>query len=260
MSSTESAASLPSPRVAGASTAIEFRVLGSLDLREFDGRALDATVAHPKRIALLAYLAAAAPRRFHRRDTLLGLFWPELDQDHARVALRKAVHYLRRALGPEVIVRRGEEEIGLAEKRIWCDAATFEQAADSGRYCEALALYRGELLEGFFISRAAAFERWVDAARARLREKAAAAARNAAELSEMAGDVQEAIRWARRELSLSPCDECAVRRLISLLDRVGDRAGAIRAGDEFARQLAKEYGCEPSTATKDLVEAVRARR
>jgi len=40
-------------------------------------------LAQPKRVALLAYLAAATPRRLHRRDSLLALFWPELDQEHA---------------------------------------------------------------------------------------------------------------------------------------------------------------------------------
>ncbi len=75
---------------------IHVRLLGTLELQDSEGAELRSILAQPKRTALLAYLAAAAPSGFHRRDTLLPLFWPELDEAHARDALSKAVHHLRR--------------------------------------------------------------------------------------------------------------------------------------------------------------------
>jgi len=66
---------------------IEFRTLGTLDLRAGDGRELHSLLAQPKRVALLAYLCIAVPRGYHRRDTLRGLFWPESAQEHARTSL-----------------------------------------------------------------------------------------------------------------------------------------------------------------------------
>src|SRR4029077_12339634 len=93
-------------------SAIQFRTLGTLDLRAADGRELHFLLAQPQRIALLAYLCIAEPRGYHRRDTLLGLFWPDADQEHARTSLRKSVHLLRRALGDDSVVSRGGEEIG----------------------------------------------------------------------------------------------------------------------------------------------------
>src|SRR3989442_11531422 len=155
---------------------IELRTLGLVDLKDVDGREIRAVLTQPKRIALLAPLAVATPRGFHRRDTLLGLFWPELDQPHARASLRKAIHALRQALGDDALAGRGDEELALAEGRVWCDAVEFERALDNGRPSEALALYRGDFLEGFFISGAPDFERWHDRERARLRRRAAAAA------------------------------------------------------------------------------------
>lgn len=92
---------------------IELRTLGTLDLRGTDGREFRRILQQPKRLALLVYLAVSTPRRFHRRDALLALFWPELDTDHARGALRRSLHFLRGILGDNVIVGRGEEEIGL---------------------------------------------------------------------------------------------------------------------------------------------------
>src|SRR3989454_4389221 len=107
---------------------IELRLLGGLNLRRDDGRELDSALTQPKRVALLAYLALAAPHRFHRRDTLLGLFWPELDQDHARAALRQALHGLRQALGPVTLTGRGDEEVGLDQAGGWGGA----RAVDAG--------------------------------------------------------------------------------------------------------------------------------
>jgi serine/threonine-protein kinase len=69
---------------------IELRTLGGVDLQGPERRELRSIVAGPKRLALLAYLALQSPAGFQRRDTLLGLFWPELDQEHARNALRNA--------------------------------------------------------------------------------------------------------------------------------------------------------------------------
>ncbi|HWH03164.1 MAG TPA: hypothetical protein VN674_05695, partial [Gemmatimonadales bacterium] len=85
---------------------IELLTLGGIDLKE-EGRDLSEALVQPKRFALLAYLAVAQPFGFHRRDRLVALFWPELDQEHARTALRKAVHGLRAVLGEDAIIGRG---------------------------------------------------------------------------------------------------------------------------------------------------------
>src|SRR2546422_7475057 len=69
---------------------IEFRLLGTLHLTDAEGREVTSLLTRSRRLALLAYLAAARPRGLHRRDTLLALFWPELDVEHARAALRQA--------------------------------------------------------------------------------------------------------------------------------------------------------------------------
>lgn len=63
---------------------IRLHTFGALDLRSAEGRELRGVLAQPKRTALLAYLVLASPRGFHRRDTLLTVFWPEFDQERAR--------------------------------------------------------------------------------------------------------------------------------------------------------------------------------
>src|SRR3989442_2267621 len=148
-------------QVLGEVPVVEFRILGALNLLGPGGRELTPVLAQPKRFALLAYLAAATPRRLHRRDSLLALFWPELDQEHARAALRQALHGLRHALGDGVLVTRADEDIGIDAEQIRCDVLEFERAAESGHLADALDLYRGDLLEGVFIRGAPQFEQWL---------------------------------------------------------------------------------------------------
>lgn len=236
---------------------IRFHALGALDLRDSDGREILSVLAQPKRLALLAYLAASPPGRFHRRDTLLGLFWPDSDKQHARDSLRQAIHHLRCSLGKGVIVGRGDEELGIDAALLWCDAAAFEQALGAGEAERALELYRGNLLAGFFLSEAPDFEQWLERERARLLERAVEVAWILAENLESGDDQVGAARFARRAVELSPNDEGTLRRLMSLLARLGDRASAVRAYEAFAARLAEACGVQPSTETRALAEEVR---
>ena len=239
---------------------LRLTTLGALDLRSANGREASTVLRQPKRLALLAYLAVSAPRRFHRRDSLLALFWPDLDQEHARAALRRAIYFLRNELGAEVIAGRGDEELGVPDAELWCDATALDAALDAGDAAGALALYRGPLLDGLYAAGAAAeFQDWLDRERLRLAERAGAAARALGEAAEREGRLEDAVRAARRGLDLAPDDEAALRRYVALLERTGDPAAAIRTYDEFARRLARDLELEPTEETRALVEAVRSR-
>jgi len=236
---------------------IRFRTLGSVELHSTDGEPLDAVISQPKRFALLAYLALARPFGFHRRDRLFAMFWPEQDESRARDSLNQAIRFLRQSLGSSVVVSRGAEDVGLDRAQLWCDAVAFQAAVDDGQPREAIELYRGELLDGFFVADSHGFEEWLEAERGRLREQASNAARAVAEIEEAAGNLTQALRLGRLELSLSNGDERALRRWLMMLARAGDRAGAIQAYEDFARRLRDEYEAEPSPETQDLAEAIR---
>jgi len=239
---------------------IEFRMLGTLHLTDAAGHEVKRLLTRSRRLALLAYLAAATPRRFHRRDSLLALFWPELDQEHARAALRQALHVLRGALGGDVVATRGDEEIGLDFTGLWCDVVAFDEAIAAGQLAAAVDCYKGDLLDGFFISGAGEFERWLERERARLRDAVSGAARTLIEQCEAAGDVAAAAQHARRATRLARHDEDLVRRFVTLLDRLGDRAGAVAAYDDFAECLRVDLETEPAAETTALIAAVRERQ
>jgi DNA-binding SARP family transcriptional activator len=240
--------------------AIALEVLGGIELRGVEPVEAHKILVQPKIVALLLYLAmAGAAGRYQRRDQLVGLLWPELDQTHARTALRKAVHAIRAVLGAEVILSRGDEELALAPGALSCDAAAFRQEVEIGALARAMERYRGDLMPGFHLSDCADFERWLEAERTELREQAAAASIALAQLFEQEASMTVATRWARRAVRYAWDDERVLRRAISLLERAGDRAGALRVYDEFAERLKAEFSADPSGETVALVAGLRSK-
>jgi DNA-binding SARP family transcriptional activator len=236
---------------------IRLHLLGALELAATDGHDLRPLVAQPKRLAVLAYLATRPAGEFVRRDTLLGVFWPDLDQAAARRSLRQALHVLRTHLGGDALTTRGDDDVAASPASLACDVPGFLAALAEGRLEDALERYRGDLLRGFFLSGGSAgFEQWLEGERERLRALAARAAWRLAEAAEQAGNNGKAAEWARRGVALTPDDEVALRRLIELLVRVGDRAGALHAYDGFARRLAREFDEQPARETRALIESL----
>ena len=238
---------------------IRLQALGSVELQGPGGRELRAIISRPKLLGLLAYLAASAAGRFHRRDTLVGLLWPESTDERARNALRQAVYQLRNELGEGVLVGRGDEELGLDAGRFWSDVDAFEAALEAGDREGALELYRGDLLAGLYVTDAPAFEAWLEDRRTDLCRRAAAAARALAERARADGNAAAAGRWGRRALELAPLDEALVREVMGLLGGVGDRAGALGEYDAFARRLLAQMDVRPAPETEALAGAIRAR-
>jgi len=222
------------------------------------GQDLHAPLSQTKRTALLAFLAVANPRGFHRRDKIAGLFWRDSDHEHARASLRNAIYFLRKHLGEDAIVGRGDEELSLGWDRVWCDAAAFEEALERGDVEAALELHRGELLEGLFLSGCPEFERWLEGERQLLRGMAAGAAWSLAHRRSEEGNLTEAERTGQRGMDLVPTDENEIRRFIEELAEAGDRAAAVRFYEKFAGLLEKALELEPSEETRAVAEHLRA--
>ncbi len=214
-------------------------------------------MTQPRRLAVLAYLVLARPRGLHSRDTLVGLLWPESDQPAGRHALRNVLHALRRALGGDVIVTAGDGMVGVNHDHVACDALELARDLAEGRVDDALARYHGDLLQGFFVSDAPEFERWLDGERSRLRESLLARAWSLAEVYQKNGELERALRTARAAAAIAPDDELSLRRLLDFLDVAGDRSGAVRAYEEFATRLKREYDAEPSAETQARMRALR---
>lgn len=240
-----------------AAATVELFLLGGVELRGIDREVADRLLAQPKITALLAFLALSPEQRLQRRDRIVALLWPELDQAHARTALRKALHTVRSTLGADYLRSRGDEEIGLAIPPLWCDAVELQAAADSARMLQAVTLYRGELLTGFHLPGCMEFERWLDEERNEARERAAAAAWGLARTFEDDSKLTDAGLWARKAVRFSWDDERVLRRTLTMLARIGDHAGALRLYDEFAARMREELDAMPSPETIALADSLR---
>jgi DNA-binding SARP family transcriptional activator len=205
---------------------VRLRTLGALDLTA-EGRdsGLRRLLQQPKRLGLLVYLRLHASAGPVRRDTLLATFWPDLPQDRGRRALSQALYTLRKSLGDGLLDADGGDAVSVDPAGIWCDASRFEEALAEGNPEEALALYGGDLLAGFFVPDAPGFEHWADAERTRLKDLAAHAASALAEREEAAANLSGAARWARRRHA-SP----RFRQPLSTAHRTSRRARAVAGG------------------------------
>jgi DNA-binding SARP family transcriptional activator/TolB-like protein/tetratricopeptide (TPR) repeat protein len=235
---------------------IEVHTFGAAGLRR-DGADLRSVLSQPKRFALLVNLTLGSPSGFTPRDTLLARFWPDSDDERARNSLRQALHQLRRALGDDVITGRGDD-VGVDSGLVWCDAADFERALAEGRPEDALEVYRGDFLPGFFVEGAPDVEAWIDDRRRTYRRAANRAAVELAEREEAAGSLRAAALWARRALAIEPLDEVAARRLMEVLSTGGETVAALAAYDALASQTRAELGIDPSAETRALADAIRA--
>ena len=211
-----------------------------------------------KTVALLAYLLLAPSGLRQRRDRLAGLLWPSLDQAHARSALRKTVHAVRSVLGADAIVSFGDEEFVIGPSAPWCDAVELTTEIEAGRFGRALELYRGDLMPGFHLPECGEFDRWLEETRAAMLERVVAVAWALARDCELHEQLTDAGNWARLAARRAWTDERVLRRALTMLDRIGDRAGAVSLFDGFARRLRSELQTQPSAETAALVARLRS--
>lgn len=215
-------------------------------------------LSQPKRIAVLLYVLMSQRGGSTSRDQIIGTFWPESDSARARNALRQSLSFLRSCLGDQALVGIGSHGVAVADS-VACDAVQFETLLDANRKEEALGLYGGELLPGFYNGGSMAFTEWLERRRHHLSQRAAKAAWDLSAECEARGDHPGAAFWGKRALALSPFSESEVQRLLRLLERTGDFAGAMRAFHGLQHSLESEFGTHPSSETAQLAAVIRRR-
>ena len=233
-------------------------LLGGIALRGIPKGDADALLSQSKVVGLLAYLALSPRDAFQRRDRIAGLLWPELDQAHARAALRKVVHIARGTLGESAILGRGDEELAFNHEVIWCDTAALVAALDRGYLGRAVELYADDgLMPGFYLTDCHDFDSWLSDKRAAMLESAVAASWALAQHLEATSQRTEATKQARHTVRLAWSNERVLRRSLTMLNRLGDKVGALRQYEVFVRRLKKELEAEPSKETVELIESIR---
>ena len=246
--------------------ALRIETLGRL--RVYRGSRTISRFRTRKTASFLAYLALHADRT-HPRETLGELFWPESDPTAARHSISKALSSLRQQLEPPgtprgAVLWADRESIGIRRESLTIDAGEFQSALTIARasgialerrrhLIEAIGLYKGDLLPGFY-------EDWVMEERERLSERRFQALRDLQELEESTGADAAAVEWAQQAVDADPLREGAVCDLMAALTRAGRDRDAIRVYRKFADLLDRELGLEPDERTQALCKAIQAGR
>jgi DNA-binding SARP family transcriptional activator len=242
-----------------------------------DGQTL--TFSTRKALALLVYLAVEGG--LHPRKTMSEAFWPELDAQHGRAALRATLFELRKLLegshGPgeqaHLLVER--DMLGFdQDSSLLLDLRLVESASKqlgrgieppAGQEREAMLaqleratdMARGPFLAGFTLRDSQFFDDWTSQQweywHLRLHQLFDALSK----LYERAGDGEHAIETVTRWLGFDPLNEEGYRRLMRLRFSQGDRAGALRAYSNGRAVLADELQVEPEPETVALAKRIR---
>ena len=206
-------------------------------------------------MALLALLGVSPGRRL-TRDSLLATLWPERDTESGRNLLKVATYVLRESLSEAALLSEGDF-LRLNAEVVDVDVVAFEAAVGRGDHAAAVALYRGPLLDGFFLAEAPEFEHWVDRERQRL---ASLHGRSLEALAQAADDVRDHQRsvelWTRRA-ALDPYDSRIAARLMQALDASGNRAGALQHAATHQRLLEQELGVKSVPEIAALADRLR---
>ncbi len=236
---------------------LSLRTFGSIDLTAQDGRRIEELLAQPKRLAVLSYLAVAN-EEFHRRDTLLALFWPELPESNARDALNQTIRQIRRHCGHEIVLSRGAEELAVNRAELRCDAVELQRLMKLDELEAAAALYRGDFLSGFHIDASVRFDEWLERERRELKRLAIAAFDTMARRAASSADCRRTADFWLRSLELDPGSAHATCGLMLALSESGDRAAALRAADDHTTFMQREYEAAPNAEVAALASRIRA--
>ncbi|HVR42880.1 MAG TPA: response regulator [Thermoanaerobaculia bacterium] len=180
------------------------RVLGGFHLVSAEGTEIP--LASRKAQVLLGYLGQR-PGQTVSRGKIASMLWRTSSEHEARHSLRQCLLVLRKSMGdPEALLHIEQEAIALRTGVAEIDAARFERLVAEGTeqtLREAIALYRGEFLEGISLA-GEPVEEWIVFERRRLAHlmKKALGALLASSHSE--GRIDEAIQIATRLLAIDP--------------------------------------------------------
>lgn len=229
---------------------LRIQTLGGLKVFR-DGQELTRLIEQPTRAALLVYLAM---ERDVTRETVLGVIWSTLPADRARRSLNQALYLLRRELGEDWIEADGERL--RVTDLVSADALEFETRVTEGAPAEALSLYEGDFLKGWYLRDTPEFEHWTDRIRLRLSRRHREARRS--RLAELwrAGEIAEALGVAREWLRRDPTGEEAHHALIEFLALSGRRADALEHFEAYERERTAEQ-LPVADETLALVESIR---
>lgn len=243
---------------------LEIYTLGNLSIR-LDETAVS-KLASRKAEALLVYLACNP--RPHPRETLATMFWDDSPQQRALANLSVLLSSLRKSVGDFLATSRHEISIANVEN-VWVDSVVLNDALRhlpqhtpltrnvSATVANAVGLYHGGFLSGFYIQQAGDFSEWALLEQERLQLLAINGMGRLVEFYVKRGQLTEGIGLSLKRVNLDPLREESHRQLIRLFALSGQRNAALEQYQSCEAILQEELGVEPAKETQQLMVQVR---
>ncbi len=245
-------------------------MFGDLEFFE-DFRRLDGFSSRKAKL-VFAYLLLSRGRLFER-PYLAAQFWVDQTETRARKSLNTEIWRLssslkNQGLDPDRYLTRNADVVGVPEgAECWTDVGCFEAAVRSSQEydpgsCpddvrkslnEAVALYRGKLLEGVF-------DDWCLVRREALIAQQGQALEYLMRIHMQDKDWQVALAYGQKMLALDPLMEHVHRDLMRCHYLMGNRPAAIRQYATCQRLLRTELGVSPMEETEQVYQAMLVRK
>jgi DNA-binding SARP family transcriptional activator len=209
-------------------TTLEITTLGGLSIHR-DGQPVPSLHSR-KAQALLVYLAVTA--RPQPREVLADLLWEEFSQKKAMNNLRVVLSNLRKHLGNHLLITRDtaamnpevdyDLDVAVVDANLGF-AGDFERKTGTldsdavARIEQAVDLYKGEFLGGFFVENALEFDAWMVVERERLHHILLDGLGKLVRWELAQGEYTAGIRHASRWVQLDPLSETAHRQMMRRL-------------------------------------------
>ena len=239
---------------------LEIHTLGNLSIHH-NGEIVKGLTSR-KTKALLVYLATYP--RPHPREILAEMLWDERSQSRTMANLRVVIASLNKHLGSCVDIDRDHVSIN-PHAQIWLDTTELVRRLEESKQAggaltpegrdfleQAMSLYQGEFLEGFFLRDAPGFEAWQRSEQEGMHNLLVQGLRDRVEECLQGRKYQLGLTFARRLLELEPLMEAAHHQTILLLVYSQHREAALEQYKLYAELLHSELGVEPTQAMQAL--------
>ena len=233
----------------------KYRLLGTFKIEENGQPA--ALLRSPMGSALVAFLIVMGQPQ--SREVIADLLWADIPTNQALHNLRSLLNRIRKWV-PELSITRHQlafqpRQETTVDLNILRESLTND---DIGELNRALQLYRGDLLTGLYLDDAPRYEEWLLLAQERLRLKVLTAHQRLCQAFSDRGELDQALKVARRWLDLDPLDEVALRQLMTLLVLNEQPNAALKEYATSRENLMHTWGLQPEPATEDLAKKIQA--
>ncbi len=247
-------------------------LLGTYDIT-IDGEKIEGLYNQAK--ALLVYLVVES-HRWHSRESLAAMLWPNEPEHTAKQNLRQAVSRLRVALKERdsglsyIEATRTGLKFNTASDYT-CDYEAFRSACCAGNNLveqshiadatgwmqEAEQYYRGKFLAHFSAEYSDPLREWIHSRAEAVKLEAVAVTEKLSQYYERQGDFTQAISAAHKLVDIEPWSEGPRHLLIRLLSESGNDVAALVQYESCCSMMRSELGVEPSQETVALFNRIK---